>query len=88
MNGKPQKKLREVPFHQMLETLDTVLNSTHVLLDFVIRKYKSGGNLDKELPALERHLRMLSHFAGSTDEIDAAKLLKKIGSAPGFLDVQ
>ena len=82
MNDKHDSESSKTPFQRTVGQIDTIINSTHILLAFVIEKYKQNESLAADLPELERHLHMLGQYAGVPAKGDAEVLLEMIKHAP------
>ena len=49
---------------KMLEAIHASVNSTHLLLKYVVEAYKEGKDLEYALPALAMHIHSLDSLAG------------------------
>jgi hypothetical protein len=65
---------------KMLETIHVSVNSTHLLLKYVVEAYKEGKDLEYALPALEMHIHSLDNLAGPAT-VEAARKIVEDGLA-------
>ena len=68
------------PMTASLTVIASMINSTHLLMRYMLDQYQNGGDLEKAMPGLLRHLEMLDRFAGEATTKTASALAEHLNA--------
>ena len=68
------------PLTSSLTVITSIVNSTHLLMRYMLDQYQNGGDLEKAMPGILRHIEMLDRFAGEATTKTASALAEHLNA--------